>query len=152
MLRLSGLAAVLEVRLHEAATSGLTHREFLELILQDEVMTRDDRKMSRRVIAAGFRDQRRLEDFDFSFNPTIKKSSIFEMATSRFVQEKSDVLFLGPPGTGKSISHKVSGCLLSGVGSPFTTDRSLMWFETSFTMTRWKGMSDCFRSTSSPIS
>ena len=49
-LRLSGLAASLEIRLHEAATSGLTHREFLELILQDETMTRDDRKMNRRVI------------------------------------------------------------------------------------------------------
>lgn len=112
-LRLSGLAAVLEVRLHEAATSGLTHREFLELILQDEVMTRDDRKMSRRVIAAGFRDQRRLEDFDFSFNPTIKKSLIFEIATSRFVQEKRDVLFLGPPGTGKShLAQSIGLCVI----------------------------------------
>ncbi len=72
------------------------------MILQDELLTRDDRKMNRRVIAAAFRDQRRLEDFDFSFNPSIKKSTIFELATGRFVQEKRDVLFLGPPGTGKS--------------------------------------------------
>lgn len=101
-LRLSGSAASLEIRLHEAASNSLTHREFLELILQDELLTRDDRKMNRRVTAAAFRDQRRLEDFDFSFNPSIKKSLIFELATSRFVQEKRDVLFLGPPGTGKS--------------------------------------------------
>ncbi len=38
-LRLSGLAASLEVRLHEATASNLTHREFLELVLQDEIMT-----------------------------------------------------------------------------------------------------------------
>lgn len=101
-LRLSGSAASLEIRLHEAASNSLSHREFLELILQDELLTRDDRKMNRRVTAAAFRDQRRLEDFDFSFNPSIKKSLIFELATSRFVQEKRDVLFLGPPGTGKS--------------------------------------------------
>lgn len=101
-LRLSGSAASLEIRLHEAASNGLSHREFLELILQDELLTRDDRKMNRRVIAAAFRDQRRLEDFDFSFNPSIKKSLIFELATGRFVLEKRDVLFLGPPGTGKS--------------------------------------------------
>ncbi len=101
-LRLSGSAASLEIRSHEAASNGLSHREFLELILQDELLTRDDRKMNRRVIAAAFRDQRRLEDFDFSFNPSIKKSTIFELATGRFVQEKRDVLFLGPPGTGKS--------------------------------------------------
>ncbi len=45
--RLSGLASSLEVRLHEAATSGLTHREFLELLLQDELMLRSDRQISR---------------------------------------------------------------------------------------------------------
>lgn len=101
-LRLSGLASSLEVRLHEAATSGLTHREFLELILQDEMLTREDRKVNRRIVAAAFRDQRRLEDFDFSFNPSIKKSVIYELATCRFVHHKRDVLFLGPPGTGKS--------------------------------------------------
>jgi DNA replication protein DnaC len=101
-LRLSGSAASLEIRLHEAASNSLSHREFLELTLQDELLTRDDRKMNRRVTAAAFRDQRRLEDFDFSFNPSIKKSLIFELATGRFVQEKRDVLFLGPPGTGKS--------------------------------------------------
>lgn len=101
-LRLSGSASSLEIRLHEAASNSLSHREFLELILQDELLTRDDRKMNRRVTAAAFRDQRRLEDFDFSFNPSIKKSLVFELATSRFVQEKRDVLFLGPPGTGKS--------------------------------------------------
>jgi DNA replication protein DnaC len=101
-LRLSGLASSLEVRLHEAATSGLTHREFLELILQDEMLTREDRKVTRRIVAAAFRDQRRLEDFDFSFNPSIKKSAIYELATCRFVHQKQDVLFLGPPGTGKS--------------------------------------------------
>ncbi len=65
-------------------------------------MTRDDRKMNRRIMAAAFRDQRRLEDFDFSFNPSIKKSIIFDLATSHYVRDKRDVLFLGPPGTGKS--------------------------------------------------
>ena len=101
-LRLSGLAASLEVRLHEATTSNLTHREFLELVLQDEILTRDDRKINRRIMAAGFRDQRRLEDFDFSFNPSIKKRMIFDLATSHYVRDKRDILFLGPPGTGKS--------------------------------------------------
>ncbi|MDA0657541.1 MAG: ATP-binding protein [Planctomycetota bacterium] len=100
-LRLSGLGASLEVRLHEAATNALTHREFLELILQDELMTRNDRLMRRRVTSANFRDVRRLEDFDFTFNPKIKKNKIFDIATCRFVRERHDVLFLGPPGTGK---------------------------------------------------
>jgi DNA replication protein DnaC len=98
-LRLSGLAESLEIRLHEAATSGLSHREFLELLLQDELMVRNSRLMSRRVTAACFREVRRLEEFDFSFNPSIKKDRIFDLATCKFVRERRDVLLVGPPGT-----------------------------------------------------
>lgn len=101
-LRLSGLAGSLEVRLHEASASGLSHREFLELILQDELLVRGDRQIARRVTLANFRDVRRLEDFDFAFNTAIKKSTIFELATCRFIREHQDLLIVGPPGTGKS--------------------------------------------------
>jgi DNA replication protein DnaC len=101
-LRLSGLASSLDVRLQEAAAGGLNHREFLELALQDELLVRGDRQMRRRVMAASFREPRRLEDFDFSFNPSIKKSQIFDLATCRYIREHRDVLLIGPPGTGKS--------------------------------------------------
>jgi DNA replication protein DnaC len=101
-LRLSGMAGSLEVRLHEASTSGLTHREFLELILQDELLVRNDRQITRRVKTATFRDTKRLEDFDFSFNSSIKKNQVFDLATCQFIRERRDVLWLGPPGTGKS--------------------------------------------------
>lgn len=117
-LRLSGLASSLEIRLHEAATTGLTHREFLELLLQDELMIRNDRLVNRRIGAACFRDQRKLEDFDFSFNPSIKKNRIFELATCHFIREKRDALFLGPPGTGKS--HLVQAIGISAIRSGFT--------------------------------
>lgn len=101
-LRLSGMAESLEVRLHEAATTGLNHREFLELVLQDELLIRNDRQINRRTTAAGFRDARRLEDFDFSFNPSIKKAKVYDLATCQFVREHRDALLIGPPGTGKS--------------------------------------------------
>jgi DNA replication protein DnaC len=101
-LRLSGLAESLEVRLHEASVSGLNHREFLELLVQDELLTRNQRLLNRRIAAANFREARRLEDFDFSFNPSIRKDRIFDLATCKFVRERRDVLMLGPPGAGKS--------------------------------------------------
>jgi DNA replication protein DnaC len=100
-LRLSGLLSSLEMRLQEAAAASLSHQEFLELIVQDELLVRSDRLISRRVAQAGFRDQRRLEDFDFSFNPSIKRSRIFELASCRFIHEHRDMLLIGPPGTGK---------------------------------------------------
>src|SRR5206468_7326436 len=67
-LRLSGLLATLDVRLQEAASHGLNHQEFLELILQDELLVRSDRTIARRVKAASFRELRTLEDFEWAFN------------------------------------------------------------------------------------
>jgi DNA replication protein DnaC len=101
-LRLSGLAQSLDVRLQEAAGHGLNHIEFLELILQDELAIRAERLMNRRIKTASFREPRTLENFDFAFNPSIKKRQVFDLATCRFVRESKDVLLLGPPGTGKS--------------------------------------------------
>lgn len=101
-LRLSGLAQSLEVRLQEAAGHSLTHAEFLELILQDELLVRNERLVARRIKAAAFRELKTLEDFDWQFNAAIKKKPIYDLATCRFIREGRDVLFLGPPGTGKS--------------------------------------------------
>ncbi len=101
-LRLSGMAQTLDVRLQEAAGNGLNHAEFLELILQDELAIRADRLRNRRIKAAVFREPKTLEEFDFSFNSSIRKKQIFELATCKFVREGRDVLLLGPPGTGKS--------------------------------------------------
>jgi len=101
-LRLSGLAQSLEVRLQEAAGNHLTHAEFLELALQDELLVRNERQIQRGVKAAAFREQKALEDFDWQFNLSVKKKQIYDLASGRFIRENRDVLFLGPPGTGKS--------------------------------------------------
>ena len=117
-LRLSGLAQALDVRLQEAAGHQLQHAEFLELILQDELAVRNERLIARRVKAAGFRELRTLEDFDWQFNPSIKRKPIFDLATGRFIREARDVLFLGPPGTGKS--HLCQALGYQAIKSGFT--------------------------------
>ena len=101
-LRLSGAAQSLEVRLHEASANQLNHAEFLELVLQDELVVRSDRTFQRRLKAAGFRDLKTLDDFDWSFNPAIKKKQVFDLAAGQFIRERRDLLWLGPPGVGKS--------------------------------------------------
>jgi DNA replication protein DnaC len=108
-LRRSGLLEGLEVRLHEAHSHGLSHEEFLELIVQDELLVRSDRRRARRVKAAGFRELKALEDFDWSFNPSVPKKLIYELATCRFLKEARDVLWLGPPGVGKSFLVQALG-------------------------------------------
>jgi len=101
-LRLSGLAGSLEVRLQEAAGHGLSHAEFLELILQDEVLVRQQRAMARRVRAASFRDHKTLEDFDWGFNPSAPRKTMYDLAAGHFIRDARDVLLVGPPGVGKS--------------------------------------------------
>jgi DNA replication protein DnaC len=89
-------------RLHEAAGNQLTHAEFLELVLQDELAVRSDQLLKRRIKVASFPELKTLDEFDWSFNPSIKKKQIYDLATGRFVRETRDVLLLGPPGLGKS--------------------------------------------------
>lgn len=108
-LRLSGLGASLEVRLAEAAGNSLSHLEFLELILQDELLVRNQRQIGRRVKSALFRETKSLSDFDFSFNASIKRRQVYDLAAGRFIRERRDVLFLGPPGVGKSYLAQAIG-------------------------------------------
>lgn len=108
-LRLSGLLQSLPVRLQEAAANRLSHGEFLELILQDELNVRHQRQMSRRTKAADFHSLKPLDEFDWSFNPSIHKKEIFDLATCNFIREGKDVLFLGPPGVGKTALAQALG-------------------------------------------
>jgi DNA replication protein DnaC len=108
-LRLSGLAETLDVRLQEAAGHQLNHVEFLELILQDELLVREQRLIGRRVKSAAFRELKPLDEFDWAFNPSIQRKPIFDLATCRFVRESRDVLLIGPPGVGKSFLVQAIG-------------------------------------------
>lgn len=101
-LRLGGLKASLPVRLQEATASRLSHLEFLELILQDEELVRENRKRERWIKRAGFREIRRLDNFDWNFNPGIERKRIYDLAAGRYLEEGRDVLMVGPPGVGKS--------------------------------------------------
>ena len=128
-LRLSGLIESLDVRLHEAASHSLNHAEFLELVLQDELVIRSDRLLQRRVKAAGFRDLKTLEDFDWAFNPSLKKKQVFDLATGRFIREARDVLWLGPPGLGKS--HLVQAIGYQAIKAGF-----VVWYRSIFDVVR----------------
>ena len=109
-LRLSGLVASLELRLQEASSHQLPHVQFLELLLQDELNVREQRLLERRKKAAGFRDLKPLEDFDWSFNSSIKRSQIFDLATGQFIRQHRDVLLLGPPSPPTHCYSDVSCC------------------------------------------
>jgi DNA replication protein DnaC len=102
-LRLSGMADVLETRLLEAQTAKSVPLDFLSALVNDELVRRQDRLLQRRIKQAAFRDGgKTLDGFDFDFNKKMNRRLVFDLATGRFVEQREDALFLGPPGTGKS--------------------------------------------------
>lgn len=115
-LRLSGLARTLEVRLQEATANRLSHAEFLELILQDEVLVRQERTVQRRTKSGGLEACKSLEDFDWRFNPSVPKKTIQQLATGHFLKEAQDTLWIGPPGVGKTHLVQALGYSLIKLG------------------------------------
>lgn len=102
-LRLSGMALTLEIRLRQALAEPMVPVDFISCLISDELRTRSDRLLERRRKLASFRDPHRtLDNFDFTFNPKMNRSLIFDLATGGFVAKHEDALFLGPGGTGKS--------------------------------------------------
>src|ERR1700739_2727364 len=102
-LRLGGIADVLEIRLHQAQAETMAPIDLISCLVSDELTRRADRLLERRRKQADFRDpDKTLDNFDFSFNPKINRSLVFDLATGAFINKREDALFLGPGGTGKS--------------------------------------------------
>jgi DNA replication protein DnaC len=102
-LRLGGIAAVLETRLHQAQSEPMAPIDLISCLVTDELNRRGDRLLERRRKQAAFRDpQKTLDNFDFNFNPKMNRSLVFDLATSAFIGKREDALFVGPGGTGKS--------------------------------------------------
>jgi DNA replication protein DnaC len=102
-LRLSGMAATLELRALEAQSRSLAPLDFISSLVSDELVRRSDRLLERRIKQARFRDPNKsLESFDFDFNKKMNRALVFELATGHFIEHREDALFIGAPGTGKS--------------------------------------------------
>lgn len=112
-IRLSGMVQTLPARLAQAQGGHLTHLEFLELLVGDELAVRSDRLFLRRLKQAGITDMKDFSDFDWSFNPKLPRMRLCELTTARFVAERANVLLMGPPGVGKS--HSVTAIAVGAI-------------------------------------
>ena len=102
-LRLGGVAAVLETRLHQAQAEPMAPIDLISCLVTDELNRRSQRLLERRRQQAAFRDPyKTLDNFDFTFNPKMNRSLVFDLATCAFIGKREHALFLGPGGTGKS--------------------------------------------------
>ena len=102
-LRLGGIVATLETRLLQAQQQNMAPIDLISTLVSDELACRSQRLLDRRHKQAQFRDNhRRLDNFDFQFNPKMNHALVFDLATAAWVGRREDALFLGPPGSGKS--------------------------------------------------
>jgi len=101
-LRLSGVLQTLDLRTKQAVEDNLGHAEFLFRLCSDEVERRESKQLDLRLRRASFDGAKRLEDFEWSFNPQIPKAKIVDLATCHFVEKTENVLLVGPSGVGKS--------------------------------------------------
>lgn len=102
MLKLSGIRHSWIERTKEARENNLSYGQFLQLLLEDEQTTREDNRRKRLYRAAKMPFEKHISDFDFSFQPSIPKQDILELSTGSFMTKGENVIFMGPPGTGKT--------------------------------------------------
>jgi len=100
--KLSGIYNNIEERLAFAKDKSLSYQEFLELLLEDEENSRRQNSYRKRYSKAKLPYTKRIEDFDFSFQPSIDKRIINDCATCQFVRDNKNIVFIGSPGTGKT--------------------------------------------------
>lgn len=101
-LRLSGVLQTLDLRTKEAVDGEVSHTEFLYRLCSDEIERRESKQLEMRLRRACFETTKRLEDFEWSFNPQIPKAKLIDLATCHFVAAAENVLLIGPTGVGKS--------------------------------------------------
>lgn len=101
-LKLSGMLATLDLRVNQAQGGSLGFTQFLELLLEDEIQRRVNKKLAARIQKAHFEEQKTLEEFNFSFNPKIPAPYINDLATCQFIQRKESIILCGQVGVGKT--------------------------------------------------
>ena len=91
----------------------MAYPEFLGLLLQDEILGRENKKFQTRIKRANIRNDKTIENFDFNFNPKINQAQIQELVSCRFIVENAPVLMVGPCGTGKShLAQALAHCAI----------------------------------------
>lgn len=101
-LRLSGVLATLEVRLEQAIREQWSFVEFLTRVLQDEAERRQQKQLDQRLRRGKVLPTKTMESFDFSFNPSINRQQLLDLAACGFVRKRRNVLICGQTGVGKS--------------------------------------------------
>ena len=104
-LKTLSLHRIRDIYLQEAenaANTKLSYQDYLLRLLEQEVLSKIERSVNRRIQLATFPQLKRLEEFDFVFQSKINEKLIRELATLEFLATAKNILFIGAPGVGKT--------------------------------------------------
>src|SRR5438128_6668276 len=113
-LKAPAAARALPKLAERAREESWSHERFLEAVLSTEVASRDSHGGESRIKAARFPARKTLEEFDFTFQHSVKKQVVEHLGQLDFLHAREHVVMLGPPGTGKShlaIAISIRACL-----------------------------------------
>jgi len=106
-LRLPAMAEMLDSYTKQAASTNMSYMDFLRGLVSEEVAYKERKSIQNRIKSAKFPILKSLKDFDYAFQPSVDRKKLEELANLRFIDNKENILFLGPPGVGKT--HLATG-------------------------------------------
>lgn len=101
-LRMKNTLEILDNYLEQALRDNVNVVEILDHIFSEEAKSKARRAVEKQIQMSGFPMKKGIDDFDFSFQPSIDKRQIDELCTMRFLENAENIVFLGPPGVGKT--------------------------------------------------
>ena len=128
-LKLTTALAQLDSAAQLAAAASWSYSHFLGYLLEAELQERHRRTVKLNLQFARFPYQKRLEDFDYAAQPAVDRRLLDELATCRFLHDGRSIVFLGPPGVGKTHLAIALGLLTAEAGHR-------VYFTTAIEMTR----------------
>lgn len=127
-LRLPKIREILEPVLNTAEKQDKSHLSFLDELLEEEVAAKEQRRIETALKISGLPFIKSIDEFDFTFQPRLDRQKVMSLFDLTFIQQKGNVIFLGPPGVGKThlaVSLALKACQF-GMSIYFTNMEELI--------------------------
>ena len=127
-LRMPRIGEILERVLKTAEKQEKSHLSFLDELLEEEVAAKEQRRIETALKISGLPFIKSIDEFDFTFQPRLNRQKVMSLFDLTFLQQKGNVIFLGPPGVGKThlaVSLALKACQF-GMSIYFTNMEDLI--------------------------
>ncbi len=114
LLQLKGIISCYQDLSERAAQCNLGYEEYLSLLLEEEIKRKTEGTVKTKIAKARFPFLKTLEEFDFNFQPALNQKEVSRLGSLEFIENRENLLFLGPPGVGKThlaVAMGIKACI-----------------------------------------